>query len=386
MTKGFTIKFPGSRVRVSGLEKHQFVCDLAFIEAPLLSLFRDARHNWFYLWCDTDGIGRDRWLVFQVSRKAFAEYLSCVTSLRSILLTSKEVLCLETSWREPNESAAEEIKRGRLLSKVSPEEISAYLPSPESFFDATLAPDISLSEQLLPKRYGIAIGGDWFFGDLDRFSRAYAGLYGFFYCTKPRLVSSIRGRLSRALRAPWKGGFSRVNLFEGLARSVPSFHDLQIRKIQYASPGTVEIEALESVGHDIRESVRRYLENTDAIEDQVRRINSALTQGLFKKRNLSKVNDSGLGIADEQIQFFQARVEEIARLLDVESQLKAVKEESPNCVVAAKATLALLTHLKRLAEFENSGMLNLTGRGEKSENYANQDNWLEEFERSRTRG
>lgn len=386
MSTGFAIRLPGRRIKVSSLDRHQFICDLSFIEAPLLSLFRDSRHSWFYLWCDTDGLGRDRWLVFQVSRKSFAEYLSRIVSLRSAVLASKEVLCLEGDTRDAVGGEDEDDRRGRLLARVSIDEIEAYLPSDESYFDAELAPDISLTEQLLPTRYPVPIGGDWFVGDLDRFSRAYAGLYGFFYCSKPRLVASIQSRLNRALRAPWEGGFSRVNLFDTLAKAVPSFHDMQIRRIQYASPGHLEIEALDSVGHDIQACVDGYMANRAEIDDHAKAINSTLGACRFKRRNLSAVSDSLLGISDESLTLFRERTAEIALLLGLQQQVGVVVRESPNCVVAAKATLALLTHVRRLAEFESAGMLNLTGRGAQSANFEYRDDWLDQFTRDREAG
>jgi hypothetical protein len=382
MSAGFAIRLPANRVKVSSIDRHQFICDLVFIEGPLLSLFRDSRNSWFYLWCDTDGLGRDRWLVFQVSRRVFAEYLSGFISLRTAVFASRDLLCLEGDTRESLDGEADEGRRSRQLWRVRPSDIEEYLPSDQSLFDQSLSPDISLEEQLLPRRYPVAIGGDWFVGDLDRFSRAYSGLYGFFYCSKPRLVASIQSRLNRALRAPWEGGFSRVNLFDALAKAVPSFHDMQIRRIQYASPGSIEIEALESVGQDIQASVGWYLTNRPDIDEHAKIVNALLSACRFKRRNLSSVSDALLGISEESISAFKGRTREIAELLRLEQQIGVLIDESPNCVVAAKAALALLTHLRKLADFESAGMLNLTGRGAESENFDSRDDWLQDFERA----
>lgn len=379
MTTGFAIKFPGDRSRVGMVDRHQFICDLCFIDGPLLSLFRDNRNNWFYLWCDTDGIGRDRWLVFQVTRKTFAEYISGKLSLRKAISVAKELFCLEGDTNQHLESQSNAGRKGRILSKVSVDSIQAYQPSDDSFFDPTYAPDISMAEQLLPTRYSVPIGGDWFVGDLDRFSRAYAGLYGFFYCTKPRLVASIQSKLSRALRAPWEGGFSRVNLFDSLAKTVPSFHDMKIRRIEYASPGQLEIEALDSVGKDIQQCLDGYMSNRTEIDEHAKVINVTLSACRFRRMNLSARTDSTLGISDEQLEVFKNRTSQIANLIGSNQQLATLTNESPNCVVSAKATLALLTHIKRLVEFESVGLLNLTGRGAQAAEYDYRDNWLEEF-------
>lgn len=381
MSAGFAIRSPGQRVRVSSLDRHQFICDLVFIEAPLLSLFRDSRHSWFYLWCDTDGLGRDRWLVFQVGRKAFAEYLSGLVSLRQVVTNANELLCLEGDTRDALDGDDDESRKGRVLSKVTVAQVLAYLPSEDSYFAPELSPDISLAGKFLPSRYPVEIGGDWFVGDLDKFSRAYSGLYGFFYCAKPRLVASIQSRIYRALRAPWEGGFSRVNLFDMLAKSVPSFHDMQIREIRYASPGGISIEALESVGRDIQVCLDGYLANRADIDDHAKAINATIGACRFRRRNLSSVSDELLGISEESIILFRTRTTNIAELLGLREEVGVLIDEAPNCVVAAKAVLALLTHVRRLADFELAGMLNLTGRGAQSLNFGYRDDWLEQFER-----
>jgi hypothetical protein len=173
------LSFPqinGHRESVSFIEKHSFICDLIDIEGPLLSLYRDQKRNWFYLWCDTNNIDRERWLVFEINRPTFASYLDKTSSLLDCLKTSKTIYCLEKHF---NQSVEPDInpKITRSMHRVEFDSIKNYHPSQESYFDSKFAPDLSLNLEILPTRFDVPIGGDWFITDLDKFCKTYSSLY-----------------------------------------------------------------------------------------------------------------------------------------------------------------------------------------------------------------
>ncbi len=366
----------GHRESVSFIDKHSFICDLIDIEGPLLSLYRDQKRNWFYLWCDTNNIDRERWLVFEITRPIFASYLDRSCSLLDCLTSSKTIYCLEKHTTLPSTPDTTS-KVVRSIHRVIFNAIKQYHPSNESYFDPKFAPDLSLNQEILPTRFEVPIGGDWFITDLDKFCKTYSNLYAFFYCTKPRFVGNIIETLRKALTAPWEGGFSRVHLFHRLSRSIPSFHDMRIRQMEYASPGKVAFEALGSVGQDIKQSLDFYIVNKVAIELAAKRINDTLSVLKVRRVDLSKFNNNHFVDYEEEISIFQNSINTIANLLSIEAQLSLIEELSPNSVVAAKATLALLTPIQKLAEYEVNGLLNITGRGALVEGFEAKDNWLE---------
>lgn len=359
------------KVRVSIVEKHTYICDLINIEGPLLSLYRDQRRNWLYLWADTDGVSQ-RWLVFEASRGNLIDYLNKQANLRNLVEASPTLLCLEATPKdlrsdvagngeplEERDPVANERRYMRQLFVVALDNVKDYLPSCDSYFDETLTEDISLAAELQPTPYAVPIDGDWFFSDLDKFSRTYAGLYAFFYCTGPRFVTNVGARLYRYLRSPWEGGFSRINLFDGLVKSIPSLHDMQVKRIQYASPGFIQIEALASVGKDIAEAVDRLVKHRPEVDKAVKSINTVLTTFKIRKANLSNASDDNLSIGQEHVKALARSIAEIASLLGAEKQLELVVAHSPNKVVASKATMALVNQLSRLADYQELGMLDL---------------------------
>ncbi len=356
-------KITAPRSSISVVEGHTYICDLLYLEGPVLSLLRDAQRNWLYLWCDTDGERMQRWLAFPVSRADLVAYLTKAAPLLSLLYAADQRFVIDATFQDlfDDDGMPKGRTHHRSVKDVSDafSEILEYLPSDESFFDEELAPDISLAKEVSPSVFEVPIDGQWFFSDLDRFSKVYSQLYAFFYCTKPRFVNNLGGRVRRYLTAPWTGGYSRVNLFEALKGLIPSLHDLQIKKIRYASPGEIEIEALESVGDSISNAVRLYLQAQDSIDAAERMVGQLLSSNKLKRADLSASRDDQLPLTKENLDFLLSKKKEIGSALGIEVELNLLNEYSPNIVVSMKVLVAMVARIRRLAAFQMEGQLDL---------------------------
>ena len=350
------IHIKGENLPIRLLNKHIYVCDLIYFDGAVLSLFRDQKQSWFYLWCDTDGPDKDRWLLFPVDRGDLINYLQKSEPLISLLQKSRLHWVLTITNRDlslPQSTI-------RYLKNVQFSDIpQSYLPNDESFFDENLAPDISLAQELNPTIYEVSIDGSWFFSDLTQFSRWYSQLYAFFYSTRPRFVTNIGQRLKRNLEAPWRGGFSRVHLFSALSAAVPAVHDLRITSIQYASPGKVKIEALKSVGDQISEAVTRFLDNEDAVTDAERALSAFLSLNKLNRKDLSKLADDQLMIDAQNNTFLRERSDFICTKLGIKDEVAEFTASSPNIIVATKALIALVDRLRHLADLQKNGLINV---------------------------
>lgn len=349
------------------VDTQNYICDLVNIEGPLVCLFRDTKKNWVYIWCDTDGVKRERWVIFPVSRPFLIAYLKRSSSLLDLVVGAESTYVLDiksvpgdrSSDNSPSAANDGSLSTSRRLKKVALSEIEEYLPSSDSLFEEGFAPDISLARELVPVSFDIPIDGNWFFADLNKFSKIYSQLYAFFYCTKPRFVKNIGERVRSNLSAPWMGGYSRVNLFEALKKSVPSLHDLEIKSIQYASPGQIKIEALNSVGESVAGVVKNYLENRQVMVDAEKSINTLLSSNHLRRLDLSAKSDDQLFLSSENLSFLIEKRKLIASRLGCIEEFNKLAEYSPNSVVSAKAQLALLVRVKRLAELQASGLTDL---------------------------
>ncbi len=84
-----------------------------------------------------------------------------------------------------------------------------------------------------------------------------------------------------------------MNMFDALHRLIPSVHDTRIAKFSYASPGTVTIEALASVGETIRKTVLAAVESRADLKTAIGVIDGTLAAARLKKQNLSKKSRQG---------------------------------------------------------------------------------------------
>lgn len=347
-------------------DSHEHVCDLIDVDGPLLSLYTDARNNWLYLWCDTDRVKVNRWMLFKVSREDLILFFRRQVSLRELITRARAIIILdETATRAVKSDelgTAQEpvlsIKR-RFTKVDDPSAVGAYWPSERSFFDPELAEGIDVQQEIAPSRYLIPVDGRWFFKDLDSFSRTYAKIYAFLYATKPQFINSMGERLHGLLMAPWTGGYSRVNLFSNLRRGLPALHDLQIERFNYASPGAIEVEALPSICKDVATVVLSAKDQWGRLKVHDRIIDTIIASHKLKKADLSLVSDDELPFAEGDLIALRNASFDICRLIGISDRSEALRSAAPNLIVYAKSVQALLGQVDKLFQFEEQGLLNL---------------------------
>lgn len=357
-------KISGTRLSASMFEKHIFMCDLIHLEGSLLSLFRDQKQNWLYLWCDTDTVEKERWLIFSISRSDLVSYLQKNESLKDLVCGNGPRYFLDYTHRvSVEESPGVEVIKASHRTLHRANDIlaySEYIPADDSYFDPLLAPNISLAHELNPTTFDVPIDGEWFVNDLDNFSNVYTQLYSFFYCSKPQFITDIGHKVERFLKSPWVGGFSRINFFEALHKFVPSLHDLKIKQMRYASPGEITIEAMASIGALVNEAILRYLDKERDILRSAKVIDSFLTSSKLKKVDLSASNDDKLDLTAKELEFLHGEIADLIADLGIQSEWGEVVSRSPNVIVSSKVLLALVNRVSRLAEFQKSGLFDLT--------------------------
>ncbi len=350
------ITLKGSRLKLDVLDKHVRICDLLEFEGPVLSLYSDGRRSWLYLWCDTDNVDTNRWLIFQCDRSSLVSYLEGKENLLDLLQSSSRRCILDDVYR-PAVNGKLASHRRYLTSINDLSLIADYLPTDQSFFDESLAPDIDVARQLIPSTFNVPINTGWFATDFKDFFKSYARVYSFFYATRPQFVRSIEHRMADLLRAPWTGGYSRINFFASLPDLVPALHGLRIPRMGFASPGDIQFEALESVGASIRESTLRLLDHEASVQDALAAMKLVLSKSRLNRIDLSQETDDSLNLATEEKALLSAKCAAIAASLGMEAEFASLRRCSPNVVVYSKAVAGLLTQLRQLAQFEVDGML-----------------------------
>jgi|HubBroStandDraft_6_1064221.scaffolds.fasta_scaffold373885_2 hypothetical protein len=353
------ISVRGQRLSTDYLSSHHYVCDLLRAELPVLSLYTDGRENWLYLWVDTDSANRQRYLLFTASREALEQYLKQRIGLLRVIEEASLTWLLDET-HTPAKARGEKDRTYRHLQEVQDlGTVAAYLPTKKARFDPELAPDIDVTKDLLPKSYGVPIAGDWFSRDFAYLFKRYERIYAFFYATGPRFVRPIEDTLRRVLRAPWKGGYSRVNLYTRLAEVLPAQHALKVDKLQFASPGDVKFEAIPSIGESIARTIVKYLEHETSVDKSSKRITTILRLANLNRKDLSDRPEKSIKLSDKERDEISAAVVSISTRLAATEQFKVLREHSPNSVVYAKAVVSFVRQVEMLSKLQRMKMLNL---------------------------
>ena len=93
----------------------------------------------------------------------------------------------------------------------------------------------------------IELDNRWELADFAVLTKEYLQLYGFFY--------GLKGGSRGYSTMPWEGGHSVVNFFRGAYSATPPDLRPVVKKIQYASPGFIELSALIDISWQIAELV-----------------------------------------------------------------------------------------------------------------------------------
>jgi hypothetical protein len=344
------------------LESHTYICDLINVEFPVLSLYSDGRENWLYLWNDTDTRGMDRWFLFKVSRDNLTAYLKGKKSLRSVVDAAPRLLKLEQragEWEQPS-SAREPRRPRRRLHQIDADFYADQLPDEDSLFDPSMTEDLDLSKDVVPHIYKVPIDGAWFERDFEFLFKRYRRLYSFFYATRPQFVRTVSQKLYRCLRAPWKGGFSRLNLYSYLAQEIPAQHALRVSGIQYASPGYVGFEALPGIGESIQLAVLAYLANEAEVSQASNTISNTLKRTGLATRDVSEFSDEMLGVYDKSLGELRESCSLIGERLRAVNEVRALCEASPNTVIYSKAVNSFVRQVYMLSKLQRDDMLDFS--------------------------
>lgn len=159
-----------------------------------------------------------------------------------------------------------------------------FLPLPR-FFSTNHTSDYDGDERATDKEQ-LFIDGEWELQDFGQFQQKYADIYAFVIATDTWMSRDAEQAAKRRIKdafmdRPFKGGFSYVHLFRDLNDNVPPGEQLNLSKIKYASPGTVEILGKEKAFENIHIIIPNFLERRNSIEEKYNRLMRYLSDNRY---------------------------------------------------------------------------------------------------------
>lgn len=195
----------------------------------------------------------------------------------------------------------------------------------------------------------------WKLEDFSILTKEYMQLYGFFYAL--RSVESNKFSQLEFERMPWLGGGSVVGFFSIMGKLVPPKNKPEVKQIQYASPGFIELTLISDVAKDIGIIVSSICASIASIAGTY-----TLIYSQYQKRKLTqlKIKDLEAKQLREEIVFVKNSIKQLHEGFSLtSSQVQSLHKISKGDeLVQLKMLLALYRRAKPIAELQANNKAN----------------------------
>lgn len=202
------------------------------------------------------------------------------------------------------------------------------------------------------KTYRILIDGRWSLEDLMNFSRIYFQNYSFLYCLDTEAVEIASTKISYVLeKYELRDGLSYVNIYDIFRSSIVEEDHPQIKSIQYASPGWIDLILNHDVATQFAKVLGIYLGSVLAIAKTYKQLYKIYSE-LNQKRKKSKINS--LKLDQSLVKHVQKLNDELAKGLGFNSLIELDKH-TKDTEETSKLLMAHYRRIKKVAKFVQDG-------------------------------
>lgn len=212
---------------------------------------------------------------------------------------------------------------------------------------------------LEPDKIKLKLDGRWGLEELSDVTKDFIQLYGFAYSLTPGLPVSRREELDYIYaKFPWRGGYSTVNFFNQLFHKIPHQLRPQIQRIQYASPGFIELSLLFSAAVTVAGIVRATCFSINKAHDTYRNIQKAAVDHELSKINLARQQ---LDLTKHQQAFCRESSKDLEQLFQLTAEQIALIDQRTegNPAMKLKILLSVFRRVEPIAEQQAQGKLNV---------------------------
>jgi hypothetical protein len=204
--------------------------------------------------------------------------------------------------------------------------------------------------------YKVLMNQRWALEDLYTFPHTYSQIYSFIYCFDSELDAYDAERINFSIESyPWRGGYSYLNIYKVLFNQIPYEHRPEIARIQYASPGFMDILLNPDVALKLAESVGILLGIGVAATETYKRIH----KNFLEMRAEKKKHDAELiTYSATELKSMIEMSETLARQIGFENVAK-LDQRTKNPEITLKLLMAHYRRLDILGNFVREGKVAL---------------------------
>ncbi|NNK66058.1 MAG: hypothetical protein HKO95_04930 [Rhodobacteraceae bacterium] len=239
------------------------------------------------------------------------------------------------------------------LSPFNSEVTEDHLPAAR-FFSNSHTTDYGI-EELADGEETLFVDGEWEIPEFGDFYKKYSDIYVYLMSLKRRDDAQASGTERRSiidafLTKPFKGGSSYLSLFNDLKASLPYSLRPGLEKMEYASPGEMDIRGDADVFSGIEDLVKNFLVSSSEIETLHKELRDYLSEsGLLAIR----AGDRELSV--EQARFVQEKCRELDATMGVDKFEALIDITGGNILVVSKITLAVYRRLSVASSYFAEG-------------------------------
>lgn len=201
------------------------------------------------------------------------------------------------------------------------------------------------------------IDGAWEAVDFSSFYSKLSDLYAIFYAKRKLsdpnsasgLISSIRNSVQDKM---WRGGGSYQGFYGNFMSVLPSMLPLRVSKIQYASPGQIDVQGDAEILDDVVDIIELGTHRIEEAQKAYNDVDRILSKEKLKKAR-PHVNFSSKTIED----FVKKRCDKILTEINFDNQGDLFRSCDENVLVYAKVVLSIFRRLRGIQKFFAEGRL-----------------------------
>ena len=212
-----------------------------------------------------------------------------------------------------------------------------------------------------PTKTKLHLDGRWNLEDLSEAIRGYTQLYGFAYSLLADLPTSRLGEIEYIYgKFPWRGGYSSANFFNQLFHKIPPKLRPEVKRIQYASPGFLELYELLLVAGTVAGIVRAVC----SVFNDAHKTYRNIQKGYFE-HELAKINltNEQLNLSQKQLIYCENASKNLVEVIGLTNAIDQLLEKrvQGNQIMKLKILLAVYRRVELLAKKQREGKIKVTG-------------------------
>lgn len=241
-----------------------------------------------------------------------------------------------------------------MMTPLTEEPDEEELPSPR-FFSSNHTEPYDFYDVRATDTQTLLIDGEWELTDFGKFQQKFSDIYTFIISEKnwkdTNLPITSRRRIQEAfLNRPFQGGFSYVHLFSDLSSNIPRSDQLNLDKIQYASPGHVDIFGKDDVFVDLRDIIINFYNNRNSIASAYNEFYRYLSENRYLK-----MSGDEYGTENPTEEFVNKKAGDLAKMMLAPNYATVKRLTKNNALVSAKIVMAFYRRLSEASLYFSQG-------------------------------